>query len=196
MENCDKRHQKRFGCWESEDWKCVNTWRWLWGSAPACSLWSGCCIRRKGLQTQSGLLGSLQSQHSRFPQCRPQTAAGKTSHLAHACSLRYTWSDKRSRPLVFHSYAFVFIYSFYFLIISNVGKLQRPKSSAITFIYFLLRLVVSISFFFCSLLFTKTCESTNKVLATTKQTSCLGYSSYGLASRRHKKTKEFNVNVN
>lgn len=55
--------------------------------------------------------------------------------------------EKRSRALDFHSYAFVFIYKFYFWIISNVGKLQRPKSSAITFLFFLPRLVVCISFF-------------------------------------------------
>lgn len=143
MENCDKRYQKRFGCWESEDWKCVNTWRWLWGSAPACSLWCGCCIRRKGLQTQSGLLGSLQSQHSRFPQCRPQTAAGKTSHLAHACSLRYTWSGKTVKTFSFPFLCFCFHILILFLNNLKCGKTTATKelSDCIFFFFFLLLIV-------------------------------------------------------
>lgn len=80
----------------------VFTWTWPWGSVLRCSLWCGCCSRRKGLQTQSDLQGCPQPPSSPRPLCRPQTAADTTSRLDPACSPRYTW-NKRGQGITLQS---------------------------------------------------------------------------------------------
>lgn len=69
---------------------CLLTWMWPWEFVLMCCLWCGCCIRRKGLRTQSDWRGCLLLLHSLFLQCRPLTTAGTTFHLDHACSPRCT----------------------------------------------------------------------------------------------------------
>lgn len=147
-------------------WKGAGTWTWPWGSAPACSLWCGCCIRRKGLRTQSGLQGCRPSRHSRFPQCRPQTAAGRTFHLDHACSLRCTWSDSGPEGQFYQSHAPAFMSVNY--IFSSVWEnwLLQAESLAIAFFFNL------VSWFYMHFCFVPYCSqdlygSTNKVLETT-----------------------------
>lgn len=84
--------QQRPTCSTSQT-ACVFTWTWPWGSVRRCSLWCGCCIRRRGLRTPSGWLGCPPPPRSLFPQCRPRTAADTTSHPGRACNPRYTWSE-------------------------------------------------------------------------------------------------------
>lgn len=90
----------------------VLTWMWPWGSVQRCSLWCGCCIRRKGLQTPSGWQGYQALLHSLFPQCKPQTAAGTTSHLDRVCSLRCTCSKQGLKSFTWSTDFLFLLFSF------------------------------------------------------------------------------------